>query len=206
MAHPVVRTSELIGARWEEINLEEKRWDIPASRMKMKTPHIVPLSRQSVEQLTGNGALLFLGERDPKKSMSNNTILVALSRMGYKGVMTGHGFRGVASTLLHEHGWPHDHIELQLAHAPRNAVSASYNHAVYLEPRAKMLQAWSNFLEQTQRGGKVLPFTRAWLKFPTLQLKRGLDGRRMASIRHRRPSLWKTSKVNVLLTTDAIEE
>lgn len=90
--------------------------------------------------------------------MSNNTILEALDRMGYRGVQTGHGFRGIASTLLHEHGWPHEHIELQLAHAPRNAVSAAYNHALYLEPRAKMMQNWANFLEQTQRGGKVAPF------------------------------------------------
>jgi hypothetical protein len=73
--------------------------------------------------------------------------------------MTGHGFRGLASTLLHEQGWPHEHIELQLAHAPRNAVSAAYNHAIYLEPRAKMMQAWGDFLEQTQRGGKVVEWS-----------------------------------------------
>jgi hypothetical protein len=72
--------------------------------------------------------------------------------------MTGHGFRGLASTILHEQGYTHDHIELQLAHAPRNAVSAAYNHALYLEPRARMMQNWADFLEQAQRGGKVLPF------------------------------------------------
>jgi integrase len=90
--------------------------------------------------------------------MSNNTILKALERMGYKGKMTGHGFRGLASTILHERGYAHEHIELQLAHAPRNAVSAAYNHALYLEPRAKMMQDWADFLEQTQRGARVLPF------------------------------------------------
>jgi integrase len=90
--------------------------------------------------------------------MSNMTILKALERMGYKGRMTGHGFRGVASTILHEQGYNHDHIELQLAHAPRNEVSAAYNHALYLEPRTKMMQDWAAFLEHTQRGGKVLPF------------------------------------------------
>ena len=78
--------------------------------------------------------------------------------MGYGGKMTGHGFRGLASTLLHEQGWPHEHIELQLAHTPRNAVSAAYNHAQYLEPRAKMMQHWADFLEQAQRSGKVLEF------------------------------------------------
>jgi hypothetical protein len=78
--------------------------------------------------------------------------------MGYKGTMTGHGFRGLASIILHERGCVHEHIEIQLAHAPRNAVSAAYNHALYLEPRAKMMQEWADFLEQTQRGAKVLPF------------------------------------------------
>ena len=78
--------------------------------------------------------------------------------MGYKGRMTGHGFRGVASTILPWQGFPHDHIELQLAHAPHNAVSAAYNHALYLEPRTQMMRAWGDFLEKTQRSGRVLPF------------------------------------------------
>ena len=164
MALTFVRTSELIGARWSEFNLKAARWDIPAERMKMRTPHIVPLARQSIEvletlhDLTGNSEWLFPGDRDPAKPMSNNTILKALERMGYKGRMTGHGFRGLASTILHVQGKPHEHIELQLAHSPRNAVSAAYNHALYLEPRAKMMQQWADFLERTQRGAKVLPF------------------------------------------------
>lgn len=159
-----VRTSELIGAKWSEFDLDEARWNIPAERMKMRTPHIVSLSRQSLDvlvnlrMLTGESEWLFAGDRSAKKSMSNNTILKALERMGYKGRMTGHGFRGLASTILHEQGYNHEHIELQLAHAPRNAVSAAYNHALYLEPRAKMMQGWADYLEQTQRGGKVLPF------------------------------------------------
>ncbi|HZL52800.1 MAG TPA: site-specific integrase [Terracidiphilus sp.] len=124
----------------------------------------MPLSRQAIEVLellktvTGKGELLFPGERNAEKPMSNNTILFALDRMGYKGRQTGHGFRGLASTILHERGFNHDHIELQLAHAQRNAVSAAYNHALYLEPRTSMMQAWADFLEHTQRGGKVLPF------------------------------------------------
>jgi integrase len=90
--------------------------------------------------------------------MSNNTILGALKRMGYKSRMTGHGFRGLASTILDEQGYPHEHIELQLAHAPRKAVSAAYYHALYLQPRARMMQEWADFLERTQRGEKLLPF------------------------------------------------
>lgn len=164
MAMTFVRTSELIGARWDEFDLTHRRWDIPAERMKMKTPHIVPLSTQAVNllrslhTLTGHSALLFPGERDHEKPMSNNTILGALDRMGYKGRMTGHGFRGIASTLLHEQGWPHEHIELQLAHQERNRVSASYNHALYLQARAKMMQAWSDFLD-TKLADNVTPLT-----------------------------------------------
>lgn len=164
MALTFVRTSELIGAKWTEFDLEAARWNIPAERMKMRDPHIVPLATQAIEvlemlrTLTGGSEWLFPGDRDESKPMSNATILQALKRMGYKGQMTGHGFRGLASTILHEQGYAHEHIELQLAHAPRNAVSAAYNHALYLEPRAKMMQDWANFLERTQRGGKVLPF------------------------------------------------
>lgn len=157
MAMTFVRTSELIGARWAEFDLKAARWDIPAERMKMKTPHVVPLSTQAVEVLrtlellTGGRELLFPGERDHSKPMSNNTILMALARMGYKGRMTGHGFRGVASTLLHEMGFEHAHIETQLAHQERNAVSASYNHATYLQQRAVMMQSWSDYLSNHQR-------------------------------------------------------
>ena len=144
--------------------MKAARWDIPAERMKMRTPHIVPLAKQTIEvletlhDLTGNREWLFPGDLNPAKSMSNNTILKALERMGYKGRMTGHGFRGLASTILHEQDKPHDHIELQLAHSPRNAVSAAYNHALYLESRAKMMQEWAAFLERTLRGAKVLSF------------------------------------------------
>jgi integrase len=164
MALTFVRTSELIGAKWSELDTESARWDIPAERMKMRDPHIVPLASQAIEllemlrMLTGGSEWLFPGDRNTNRPMSNNTILQALKRMGYKGQMTGHGFRGLASTILHEQGYAHEHIELQLAHAPRNAVSAAYNHALYLEPRAKMMQDWADYLEHAQRGGKVLPF------------------------------------------------
>lgn len=164
MALTFVRTTELIEAKWTEFDFENFRWNIPAERMKMRTPHFVPLARQAIEtlemlrHLTGEGELLFPGERSEKRPMSNNTILKALERMGYKGEMTGHGFRGLASTLLHEMDYNHDHIELQLAHAPRNAVSAAYNHALYLAPRAQMMQDWADFLERTMRTGKLIQF------------------------------------------------
>lgn len=165
MALTFVRTGELIGARWAELDLEAARWDIPAERMKMKTPHVVPLAHQAVDvlrtlkEISGHREYVFPGERNPCKTMSNNTILAALERMGYAGRMTGHGFRGVASTLLHEHGFDHAHIELQLAHTERNAISAAYNHALYLPQRAEMMAWWADHLDGLVRGN-VLPMRR----------------------------------------------
>jgi integrase len=99
---------------------------------------------------------VFPGERDHDKPMSNNTRLKALERMGYKHRTTGHGFRGVASTVLHELGWHHDVIELQLAHQQGNQVSAAYNWATYLPERRKMMQAWADYLDAMRKGAKVL--------------------------------------------------
>lgn len=165
MALTFVRTGELIRANWDEfegLDGDEPLWRIPKERMKMRTPHIVPLSRQALEviaclhQLRGHSDFLLPGERDRKNSMSNNTILFALYRMGYRGRMTGHGFRGVASTLLHELGWRHDLIELQLAHQERDLVSAAYNHATYIKERRKLMQAWADHLDAVREERKVL--------------------------------------------------
>lgn len=162
LAQTFVRTGELIAAKWSEFNFEDARWDIPSERMKMRTSHIVPLSKQTLDSLaelhslTGTSDWLFPGEGRNTTHMSNNTILKGLERMGYKGKMTGHGFRGLASTILHEQDYSHDHIELQLAHTQRNAVSAAYNHAHYLKPRAKMMQDWADFLDAEQRGARIL--------------------------------------------------
>lgn len=163
MALTFVRTGELIAAHWDEFDLQAAEWRIPAERMKMRTPHIVPLSRQAVDalrslhELKGLSGLLFPGERDHEKPMSNGAILGALKRMGYAGRMTGHGFRGVASTMLHEMGFDHAHIELQLAHQERDAVSAAYNFATYLPQRRKMMQHWADHLDALRQGAKILP-------------------------------------------------
>jgi integrase len=162
IAYTFVRTSELIEAPWPEFDLDDARWVIPPERMKMATPHIVPLSRQSVEVLralkllTGNGRLVFPGANDKDISMSNNTILSALYRLGYQGRMTGHGFRGLASTILNESGFDEAHVELQLAHMKRNKVAAAYNHAKYLKQRTVMMQWWADYLDgQLAHGRKV---------------------------------------------------
>ncbi|MGB6689948.1 MAG: integrase arm-type DNA-binding domain-containing protein [Terracidiphilus sp.] len=162
MALIFLRTSEMIEGQWSEIDFKEARWDIPAERMKgpkgKKRPHIVPLSRQAVallEELWNyrkNDKYIFPGEQGATH-LSNNTILSALDRIGYKGKMTGHGFRSIASTILHEKGYDHEHIEVQLAHAPQNDVAAAYNHAKYLGPRRKMMQDWADYLDETLEQG-----------------------------------------------------
>lgn len=176
MALTFVRTNELIGARWQEFDLEAGEWRIPAERTKSRREHFVPLSRQALEVLgylqTAHGgtdrckgaALLFPGERDRAKPMSNNTLLKALERMGYKGRMTGHGFRGVASTALNEAGYRADVIEAQLAHVEENRVRAAYNHARYVEERRELMQFWAAYLEAVRDGRKVIPLRRRALR------------------------------------------
>jgi integrase len=163
MTYTFVRTSEEIEAPWTEFDLDGARWTIPAERMKMDTPHIVPLSRQALEVLralkllTGNGRLVFPGARDKSKPISNNTILYALYRLGYRDRMTGHGFRGLASTILNEQGFDEAHIEMQLAHLKRNKVAAAYNHAKYLKQRTEMMQWWADYVDaQLAKGRKAL--------------------------------------------------
>ncbi len=165
MACTFLRTSEFIGGRWEEIDFDNARWVVPKSRMKIEAngEHVVPLSRQAIETLkalkvlTGHSDLMFPGERDHEKPMSNNTILAAIKRMGYQGRMTGHGFRGVASTVLNEAGFNFLHIEAQLAHVSKNQVASAYNHAKYLDRRAQMMQWWSDYLDAA-RGGLTYPY------------------------------------------------
>lgn len=131
--------------------------------MKMREQHIVPLSPQAIEilqtvkLLTGDGQYVFPSIRSGSRPMSENTINAALRRLGYeKEEMTGHGFRSMASTLLHEHGWPHEAIERQLAHAERNAVVAAYNYAEHLPKRREMMDWWADYLDELAEGAKVL--------------------------------------------------
>ena len=148
-----VRTVELRGAEWPEINFGNADWRIPAERMKMKDLHIVPLSKQAIAVLeelkkhTGNRKHLFPNQHNPASFMSENTILFALYRMGYHSKATGHGFRATASTILNEHGFHSDVIERQLAHVERNKVRAAYNHAEYMPERRKMMQWWADYLD-----------------------------------------------------------
>lgn len=162
LAQTFVRTSELIGAEWVEFDLDHALWIIPAERMKMKTEHIVPLARQAITLLTelkqiSRGSRFVFPGRNRDKPISNNTMLFALYRMGYKGKMTGHGFRAVASTILNETGFTPDAIERQLAHCERNEVRGAYNRAEYLPERKKMMQFWADHLDKIQAGADIIP-------------------------------------------------
>jgi integrase len=156
-----VRSSELRYAAWPEFDLDRAVWKIPAERMKMAQPHIVPLSHQALAILrelrpyTGPDGLVFPGLRSAARPISENTINATLRRLGYtEDEMTGHGFRSMASTLLNELGWNRDAIERQLAHCDENEVRAAYNYAEYLPERRKMMQAWADYLDKLHAAEK----------------------------------------------------
>ncbi len=161
-----LRTAEVRRARWEYIDLEGAQWRIPADQMKMRRIHVVPLSDAAVALLrelwtiTGNGENLFPNTRRPKDVMSGTTVNRALEYMGYPtGQVTGHDFRATASTRLNEMGYPAAHIEMQLAHAPKNKTAAAYNHAQYLTERARMMQDWADYVYSL--GCNVVPIKAA---------------------------------------------
>ena len=166
LALTFVRTSELREATWDEFDLDKAEWRIPGERMKMKAPHVVPLSSQALEvvknlkALNGGYRFVFPGV-NPARPMSKNTVLFALYRMGYRGRMTGHGFRAVASTILNEMGFNADVIERQLAHAERNKVRAAYHRAEYLPQRREMMQQWANYLDSKKAGADVIPLNKS---------------------------------------------
>jgi integrase len=149
-----VRTKELIEATWDEFDLDNAQWIIPAHRMKMRSEHIVPLSGQAVEILRGlkehNGrwGWIFPGHHSPRKHMSNNTVLKGLERLGFKGRMTGHGFRALAmSTIKEQLGYRHEVIDRQLSHAPKSMVQRAYDRAKFLDERKIMMQDWADYLD-----------------------------------------------------------
>ncbi|MDM3050567.1 tyrosine-type recombinase/integrase [Citrobacter sp. CK183] len=154
-----VRTGELRGAFWSEFDLEKGVWEIPAERMKMKRPHLVPLSTQALEivqqlkVMSGQYPLVFPGRNDPRKTMSEASINQVFKRIGYTGKVTGHGFRHTMSTILHEEGFNTAWIETQLAHVDKNAIRGTYNHALYLEGRREMMQWYADYTSTLGRNG-----------------------------------------------------
>jgi integrase len=164
LAHVFVRPGELRWAEWSEFDLEKRVWTIPGHKMKMRRPHAVPLTRQvlailgEIEHDSAYSPFLFPSLRAVDRPMSDNTINAALRRLGYgKEEMTGHGFRALAATLLNEMGcWNPDAIERQLAHADGNSIRRAYARGQYWEERVRMMQHWSDHLDQLRDGAKIL--------------------------------------------------
>jgi integrase len=157
-----VRPGELRGARWSEIDTAQAVWRIPGERMKMRLPHVVPLSRQALDVLeamrpiSGHRDLVFPSPYYPGKTLSENTLNSALARLGFKGIATAHGMRALFSTVANECGHNSDVIERQLAHRERNEVRAAYHRSAYMQDRAKLMQWWADYIDG-RRGGVVVP-------------------------------------------------
>lgn len=160
-----LRPGELRNAEWVEIDLDKCEWNIPAAKMKMRQPHLIPLASQAVtilreiQALTGQGRYVFPSARTSERPMSNNAVLAALRRMGYeKEEMSGHGFRAMARTILDEVlGVRPDYIEHQLAHAVRDPNGRAYNRTAHIAERRKMMQQWADYLEKLKAGAEVIP-------------------------------------------------
>ena len=153
-----VRTQEMRFATWSEIDLIKGIWEIPAERMKMRRPHIVPLSSQVIElfkqlqPITSDYPYVFIGRNDRRKPISKESVNQVIESLGYKGRTTGHGFRHTLSTILHEMGFESAWIEIQLAHVDKNTIRGTYNHALYLDKRKYMMQKYSDFLMNLSTG------------------------------------------------------
>ena len=163
-AHVFVRPGEIRQAEWTEFDFDRALWVLPAEKMKMRRQHRVPLSRQVLTLLselklhTGHGRYAFPAFHTPRRPMSENTVNTALRRLGYaQDEMTAHGFRAMAATLLNEMSiWNADAIERQLAHMENNGVRRAYTRGEYWEERVRMMQHWSDYLDQLRDGAKVI--------------------------------------------------
>lgn len=156
--HTMVRPAEAAGTRWDEINYEKREWTIPAERMKNKKIHIVPLSPQALKLLevlkpgSGHREHVFPSDHNPRRSANSQSANRAVARMGYHGKLVSHGFRALASTTLNDNGFDSDLVEKSLSHIDKNSIRAAYNRAQYLERRRKMMDWWSDHIEQCATG------------------------------------------------------
>ncbi|MCG6358298.1 integrase domain-containing protein [Vibrio fluvialis] len=156
--HTMTRPSEAAGARWDEIEWEEKIWTIPAERMKKRREHRIPLTEQMlallevIKPISGHREYIFPSDRDPKKPCNSQTANMALKRMGFAGRLVSHGLRSLASTTLNEQGFDRDLIEASLAHVDDNQVRSAYNRTDYLERRRPMMSWWSGHIEEAAKG------------------------------------------------------
>ena len=153
LQYTAMRTKELRSMQWANVDFENRVITIDAEVMKNRKQHLVPMSRQvydllrQLQPITSISDFVFAGRNDKKKSISENAVLLVIRQIGYEGLASGHGFRHQFSTILNEHGWPHDAIERQLAHVDRNNIRGIYNHAQYLEKRKEMMQWWADYID-----------------------------------------------------------
>jgi len=156
--HTICRPNESAGAKWSEIDFETRTWNIPAERMKMNRAHTIPLTKQSIailefiRPISGHREYLFPADRNPRKHANESTANTAISRMGFKGRLVAHGLRALASTTLNEQGFDGDVIESCLSHVDPNEVRKAYNRSEYLERRQKVMDWWSDHIEQASQG------------------------------------------------------
>lgn len=164
--HTLARPSEAAGARWEEIDFDQKLWTIPAERMKKRRPHSVPLTSQALaileelKPISGHREYIFPADRNPRSHMNAQTANMALKRMGYENKLVAHGLRALGSTTLNEQGFDHDLIEAALAHVDKNEVRAAYNRADYIKRRLPMMEWWSDHIEKCSVNVSPLPFSK----------------------------------------------
>ncbi|EGR0259788.1 integrase domain-containing protein [Vibrio cholerae] len=164
--HTMTRPAEASGARWDEINWEEKVWTIPAERMKKRREHRIPLTEQMLallevmKPISGHRDFIFPSDRDPKKPCNSQTANMALKRMGFAGRLVSHGLRSLASTTLNEQGFDPDLVEAALAHVDDNQVRSAYNRTDYLERRKPMMSWWSGHIEEAAKGSLSVTGTR----------------------------------------------
>ncbi|HEJ2450987.1 TPA: tyrosine-type recombinase/integrase [Vibrio cholerae] len=164
--HTMTRPAEASGARWDEINWEEKVWTIPAERMKKRREHRIPLTEQMLallevmKPISGHRDFIFPSDRDPKKPCNSQTANMALKRMGFAGRLVSHGLRSLASTTLNEQGFDPDLVESALAHVDDNQVRSAYNRTDYLERRKPMMSWWSGHIEEAAKGSLSVTGTR----------------------------------------------
>lgn len=157
-----VRPGELRKAEWSEINFDTGVWEIPAEKMKMRRPHIVPLSEQVIDLLkqihpiSGSYQYIFPSRTDYRKHISDMALNTMIRRMGYSGRATGHGFRHTMSTILHEQGYNTAWIETQLAHVDKNSIRGTYNHAQYIDGRREMLQWYADYMDTLENGDNII--------------------------------------------------
>ena len=156
--HTMTRPAEAATARWADIDLEKKIWTIPPERMKKRRTHIIPLTQQALElqeaikPFRGHREYVFPADRNPHTHCNSQTANMALKRMGLAGRLVSHGLRSMASTILNEHGWDSELIEVALAHVDKDEVRSAYNRADYIERRRPMMQWWSEHIQAAATG------------------------------------------------------